>query len=273
MLKNPRSKVAKAWNQKQKMKITKVVAVPKMKDTTRAGVLAIVRKMLDKKVQDKRVGFAVETNVSHNSAIGPADCRPLLGQIGPIDSAAGNNDQQRLGDKIRPKSLRVRGILALHPDNQTSTQTLLVRVLLLAQKDIKVGSTITAGNVDTSHLLSPDYNTAPGDDQIQYVGATANTFQPINTDKFRVYYDKVFKLCPTTNATVQNDMNVIRWSHTFKKDALPASFTYDAGNGDWANNFAPFLAIGYSYADGSSPDVIITKVKSHCDAYLTFEDA
>lgn len=211
--------------------------------------------------------------MSHNSGVGPADCRPLIGQIGPIDSAAGNNDQQRLGDKIRPKSLRVRGILALNPDTQTSTQTLFVRVMLLAQKDIKVGSSITGGNVDTAHLLSPDYNTTPGADQIQYTGTTANTFQPINTDKFRVYYDKVFKLCPATNATVQNDMNVIRWSHTFKKDSLPASLTYDAGNGDWANNFAPFLAIGYAYGDGTSPDVVLTKVKSHCDAYLTFEDA
>lgn len=244
-----------------------------MADTTRAGVLAIVRKMIDKKIQDKRVGLQVESNVLHNSPIGPADCRPLIPQIAPIDAALGNTDQQRLGDKIRPKSMRVRGILALSPDNQTSTQTLFVRVLLLAQKDIKVGSQVAAGSVDTTHLLSPDYNTAPGADQVAYTGSTPSTFRPVNTDKFRVYYDKVFKLCPATNATVQNEMNCVRWSHTFKKDALPASFTYDNGNGDWVNNFAPFLAIGYAYADGSAPDMIISKVVSHCDSYLTFEDA
>lgn len=228
---------------------------------------------MDKKVQDKRIGWAVESNVAHNSGIGPADCKPLVNTIVPIDSTIGNTDQQRLGDKIALKYMRVRGIIALNPEVQNSTQTLYVRVLLLSQKDIKVGSQIVAGNVDTAHLLSPDYATAPGSDQIAYDGQTANTFMPINTDKFRVYYDKVFKLCPATNVTVQNEMNAVRWSYTFKKDKLPTNLTYDAGNGDWANNFAPFLAIGYAYADGTAPDVVTLKIRSHCDSQLVFEDA
>lgn len=244
-----------------------------MRDTTRAGVLAIVRKMIDKKISDKRVGFTLENAVAHNSPIGAADCIPLVGQIGPIDSAVGNNDQQRLGDKIRPKSLKVRGIIALNPVTQTSTQNLLVRVMLLQEKDIKVGARVAAGAVDTGNLLSPDYNTGLGADQVPYTGSTASTFRPVNTDKFRVYYDKVFKLCPSTNATVENSRNCVQWSYTFKKEKLPATFTFDNGNGDWVNNFAPFLAIGYAYADGTAPDLVVTKIVSTTDSYLTFEDA
>lgn len=238
------------------------------------NILATVRRMMDKKIEDKRVGFKVEDNVSHNSGIGAADCLPLIDQIAPIDTTAGANaTQQRIGDRIRPKSLKVRGILALKPGQQTSVQPLFVRVLLLAQKDIKVGSRVTGGAVDAAHLLAPDYNSAPGADQQQYTGATACTFMPVNTDKFRVYYDKVFRLCPATNATVQNELSVARWSYTFKKDKLPATFTYDAGNGNWVNNFAPFIAIGYAYADGTAPDTVSTKVVSHVDSLLTFEDA
>lgn len=254
------------------VKVTKTVPVPKMKDTTRAGVLAIVRRMMDKKTENKRVGFQVESNVRHNSPIGAADCVPLIGQITPIDSAVGNNDQQRIGDRIKPKSLKVRGVLALAPDVAQSIQPIFVRVLLLAQKDIKVGSSIIAGNVDAAHLLSPDYNTGPGADQVPYSGGTASVFRPVNTDKFRVYYDKVFKLCGATNVTVQNELSCVRWSHTFKKDKLPSALTYDAGNGDWANNFAPFLAIGYSYADGTAPDLVTTRVVSHCDSYLSYDE-
>lgn len=233
----------------------------------------MVRRMMDRRVQDKRIGFIVESAVSHNSPIGPADCVPLINQIGPIDSAAGNNDQQRLGDKIRLKNMKVRGIISLKPGEQTTTQSLYVRVLLLAEKDIKVGSRVVASAVDVAHLLSPDYNTAPGADQQAYTGNTACTYMPVNTDKFRVYYDKVFKLCPATNVTVQNELNAIRWSYTFKKDKLPANLTFDNGNGNWPNNFAPFLAIGYAYADGTAPDTVTTKIISHCDSYLTFEDA
>lgn len=263
---------------KKATKVKRVIRVPisklqEPKAGTKAGVKAIVKKMLDRKVQDKRVGFQVENRVFHNSAISAADCRPLIDQIIPIDSALGNVDQQRNGDKIALKYMRVKGILALSPTAQTSTQTLYVRVLLLAQKDIKVGAQVVAGTVDTAYLLSPDYNTGLGADQIAFSGNTENIYTPINTDKFRVYYDRVFKLCPATNATVQNEMNAVRWSYTFKKSKLPVNLTYDAGNGDWANNFAPFLAIGYAYADGIAPDTVTTKIVSHCDSQLVFEDA
>lgn len=239
----------------------------------KTAVKAIVKKAIDRGIQDKRVGFTVESAVTHNSGISPADCRPLIDQIGQLDSTVGNLDQQRQGDKIRLKNMLVRGILALNPQAVQTTQSLFVRVMILAQKDIKVGSQIVAGNVDTAHLMSPDYNTGIGADQQPYTGSTLSTLRPINTDKFRVYYDKVFKLSGASNVTVQNEMNCVRWSYKFTKSKLPANLTYDAGNGDWANNFAPFLAIGYAYADGTAPDTVTTKIISHCDAYLTFEDA
>ena len=107
-----------------------------MKDTQKAGVLAVVRRMIDRNLENKVIGNNVEVNVSHNSGITPADCSPLIPQIEPIDSAAGNTAQQRMGDKIRPKSLTVKGVLALRPDVGT-IQNILVRVVILAQRTLK----------------------------------------------------------------------------------------------------------------------------------------
>lgn len=255
------------------VKMTRKVKVRPLSAPVQAAVQSVVKRQIARAIENKRVGFKVEDFVPHNSPVSAGDCVPLIGQIEQTNPASGNNSLQRTGDKLMPKSLRVRGIVALRPDTQTSTQSLYVRVMILAQKDLKVGSQVQAGQVDAAHLLSPDYNTAPGIDQQAYDGSTASTFMPINTDKFRVYYDRVFKLSPATNATVQNELNCFRWSYTFKKSKLPQSLTYDAGNGDWINNFAPFLAIGYAYADGTAPDTVNTKIRSHCDATLTWEDA
>jgi len=241
-----------------------------MADTTRAGVLAIVRKMLDKRIEDKRVGWLLENGVNHNSAIGTADCLPLVQEITPLDAAAGDTSTQRIGDRIKPKSLVVRGVVSVS-DAQADTKNLYVRIVIAAQKDVKVGSSVTAGNVDVAHLLKPAYIGSPGQVETSFAGRTSDIYAPINTDKFRVYYDKVHLLCPASNQTVENTRGSYRWTYRFKD--LPAALTYDAGNGNWANNFAPFCALGYAYADGSSPDVATLRVTSTYSSMFTFEDA
>lgn len=244
-----------------------------MRDTQKAQILDVVKRVMDKRVENKFVGWTLEDCVNHNSAISAADCVPVLQQIAPINqiTAGDSSATARIGDRISPKSLTVRGVISLKNESQTDVKNILVRVLILAQKDIKVGAQVAAGSVDTSRLLKPGYTTGPGDDQTQYLGLTNNVYEPVNRDLFRVYYDRVFKLCPATNATVENTRQVIQWSYRFKQ--LPASLTYDEGNGNWANNFSPFLAIGYSYADCTEPDTVITKLKSTASSFLSFEDA
>lgn len=216
----------------------------------------------------------MEVNVNHNSAISPADCLPLIPQIAPIDSATGNTANQRMGDKIKPKSLVIAGTIAPRYGFQATNQVLLVRVMVLAQKTIKVGSQVLAGGVDTNVLLKPALP-GVGADQVQYNGATIESWYKVNSDAFRVFYDKVFKLAPSATNTIaceQNDKSVINWSYRFKKN-LPASFTFDEGNGNWVNNFAPFYCIGYAYADGTGADVASLRLTTNTYSYLEFEDA
>jgi len=212
--------------------------------------------------ENKQVGFQLEDSVRHNSAIGAADCLPIIGQIGQ-----GTTAESRLGDRINPRRLKVKGVVAITPGVQTTTQALYVRILILAQKNVKVGSAIGAG-IDTAHMLKPSIAGTP---EVSYSGTAFNINDPVNTDLFRVYMDKTIKLSPATNTTVQNDKGYSRWSYTFKK--MPSALTYDQGNGDWANNFAPFYCLGYAYSDGTAPDVATLRVTSSCQSLLQFEDA
>lgn len=228
--------------------------------------------MLDKKIEDKRVGWMCELNVAHNSPIGAADCIPLVQEIAPIDATAGDTATQRIGDRIKPKRLSVRGVLAINRAGRTTTSPIYARVLILAQKDIKTGAQIAGGAVDVARLLKPSWNVPPGQ-QVAFTGQSAmDLVTPVNTEKFRVYYDKVFKLSASLDEAVEENPACCKiWKYTFKD--LPASLTYDAGNGNWANNFAPFCAIGYAYPDGSVQDLVATRLQSSYLSELTYEDA
>ena len=53
------------------------------------GVLAVVRRMIARNTENKYIGSQLELNVTHNSAIGSADCEPVIMEVSPIDSATG----------------------------------------------------------------------------------------------------------------------------------------------------------------------------------------
>lgn len=233
-----------------------------MRDTTKAQMMKLVRNIIDKNVENKEIGFVVEST-SHNSAITAGDCYNVLQVIGE-----GTNSQQRLGDKIKPKSLVITGTLALDPNFQPDTKPMYCRVIIATQKDIKV-STQPAGNVDTNHLLRPAFAGAPS---LPFNGNRANISYPVNAEKFRVIMDKTYTFCPTASAS---GFPLTNAQFRFKKVVknLPASLGFDDGNGDAINNYAPFVAVGYAYCDGSPADVINTRISTSIFSKLTFEDA
>jgi len=257
---------------KKVVKVTQKVRVPTLRPTQRAGIADIVKRYIARHNENKAVGWIVENSVAHNSPIGSADCYPLVQQIAQLDTTTGiSSAVQRIGDRITPKSLRVKGVVSM-TGGQGTSQSFYVRILILAQKDIKVGAQVAAGSVQASALLRPMFNSVAGNDQIAFSGNTQDILQPINTDLFRVYYDRIHKVCAINNGAVEeNPHRCFTWSYRFKQ--LPASLTYDEGNGDWVNNFAPFVAVGYAYADGTGPDIATTRIVSNTYSLLTFEDA
>lgn len=226
----------------------------------------VAKKVIHRLAEDKITGSPVEADVLHNSAIGSADCEPVIMQI-----AQGVDSSMRVGDRITPRSLKVSGVLALNPDFPTpaGSQNIYARVIIAAQKDIKSGAEILGGGVDAGALLRAGYGSTGN--EIQFTGDTQQLNMPINTELFRVYYDKQFKF--TNQAGVlANPGGSHKWSYTFTKKMLPSSLHFDEGNGNWPNNFSPFVAIGYAYADGTAPDTVQTQLVSNVYAQLHFED-
>jgi len=232
----------------------------------RKAVTAVAKSVLSRAAENKVIASLVESNVQHNFPIGPADCEPLIPEI-----SQGPMANQRIGDRLKPKRLTVKGVVSLNPQQGWAAQgDIYGRILILAQKDLKVGSQILASDVDSAHLLRPALATG-STDEAAFDGNTCDLLYPVNTEKFRVYMDKTFKFAITKEDAVENMVRYShRWSYTFKQ--LPASLTYDEGNGDWANNFAPFVCMGFAYSDGQAPETIQTKFISNTYAHLEYED-
>lgn len=225
---------------------------------------AIVKRQIARQTENKVVGFNLEQNVVHNSAIADADVVPILGSI-----LEGTSSLQRIGDRVKPKRLTVRGIVGLNPDNNPNNKPMIVSVYILACKDKKTNALVQAG-AGMADLLKPNIN---GTEQVPFDGTTLRSTYPVNTEKFRVYYQKKFRIAPGTLATGTREYDFFRWGYTFKQSKMPASLTWDEATGDDCNNFAPFMVIGYSYTDGTLPDVVATRLISNTSSEFTFEDA
>lgn len=239
----------------------------------RAAVARVAKRVVSRAAENKLIGHMVEDGVAHNSAISSADCYPIITEIQQLNDIGSTAPSScaRVGDRITPKSLTVKGVLSINPEQGTnSVGDIYARIIIATQKDLKSGAAISAGGVDAGALLRPGFDT-PGNDQVAFDGNTMRLNYPINTNLFNVYMDKVVRFKQTKSLTQDAWVDYShRWSYTFKR--LPTSLTFDEGNGNWPNNFAPFVAVGYAYADGSVPDTIQLKLLHNCFSQLKFED-
>jgi len=209
------------------------------------------------------VGFNVENGVVHNGPISDADVVPILGSI-----LEGTADNERSGDRVKPKLLKIRGVLGLNPDYNPNNKPMIATVMILACKDKKTNALVSAG-VGLADLLKPNIN---GSEQIPWDGTTLRSTYDINTDKFRVHYAKQFRIAPGSLAGGTREYDFVKWRHTIKQGKMPTALTWDEGTGDDCNNFAPFLVIGWCYTDGTAPDVT-PRLISNVSSEFTFEDA
>lgn len=246
-----------------RVKISKTVSVPPPKDTLKAQMLTVAKRVTAKAIPNKVVGFEVENVTLHNSALLGPDMYPIVQAI-----ATGDEQWERSGSRIKPKSLVVRGVLSQKID-YPDTQALYVRIVIAAQKTVK--SVANYNDLDPQHLLK--VNLPGGPQELPFSGNHIELTYPINRDLFRVYMDKIILLTPTESAAAGDPRqgSTKRWSYRFKQ--LPATLTFDQGGGNLCNNFAPFCAIGYAYANGTAPDTVTTRVAHSVFSQLTFEDA
>lgn len=225
--------------------------------------MKLMRNMIAKETENKQRGFILEQNVVHNSPISDADVVPILGSI-----PEGTDSNERLGDRVKPKALVVRGVIAPNPAYNPDNKPLIVSVYILSCKDKKTNALVTAG-AGMAYLLKPNIG---GTEEVPFDGSTFRQTFPVNSDKFKVHFQKKYIISSGSVAGGNpRGIETIRWQYSFK--SLPASLTWDAGTGDDCNNFAPFMVIGYSYADGSAGEGLQTRLVSQATAVLDYEDA
>lgn len=248
---------------------------PRISKPAAKAVRAIAKAVVKRETEDKFV--STEGAVLFNSSItSSSECYPMIPQI-----SVGTGDYQRIGDKVRGKYLYVKGYLQYnlnYLEFSQGTQYLppvTARVMILSQKNIKVGSDVSS-RVDVAHLLKD--NVATGTAR-PYNGGILDNLAPINKDLFKVHMDKKIRLnwvqrgdqsnAGDTGYGVGND----RTKYFTCRIKLPATMTFDDGNLDWPNNVAPFLCFGAVNDDGSTKYTVGTPFRLGWISTAYFEDA
>lgn len=245
----------------QVVKVTKKVRVKPLRDGQKAAVLKLMRTMIGREAENKIRGFQLEQNVLHNAPITDADVVPIVGSI-----PEGTGSLERLGDRVKPKRLTVRGVIGLNPDYNPNNKPMIATVMILSCKDKKTNALVTAG-AGLADLLKPNIG---GTEQVSWDGTTLRSTFPVNQGKFKVHYSKQFRIAPGSLGGGTREFDFAKWKYTFK--SMPASLTWDEGTGDDCNNFAPFLVIGWCYTDGSATD-LVPRLVSNSFSQLSYEDA
>lgn len=193
----------------------------------------------------------------------------------------GSDEAQRIGNQIRTHALRVKGYVKLDVNEVTDSTKLpsvAVRMMVVTMKTRPCfyDATGTPGTLAT--LLEKGQTT------VGFTGVLSDLYAPINTDVFTVHHDEVFYLnqsylnvtggAAPTQTIAQDIRNTVKFfDFGVKCKNKLLRYDVDVGSGLFPTNFGPFMVVGYSYLDGSTPDVLDTKLGMQYDTVLTFEDA
>lgn len=232
------------------------------------GLTKLVRRIANRGVEVKHVGQNVVDADFNSTITAAAEAYPIIPAV-----TEGTDGHQRIGDKIKPKYLLVKGKLhyALSmAGNYIPPST--VRVMILSQKNVKTRSQM--GTVDTDHLLKDNIGT---DVARGYSGSPFDNLAPINKDLFTVHMDKKFKMRAQIEKELGNSNTVLGYATqrtmTFtKKIKCPASLNFDDGNGNYPNNFCPFVVVGGVNDDSTSAWSLTTPYHVTVQSELYFVD-
>lgn len=232
------------------------------------GLTQLVRRIANRGREVKHVGQTV-VNAAFNQQI-TTDVYTVM-----PDVTEGTDGHQRIGDRVRPKYLLIKGKLMYDLSMQGSyIPPATVRLLILSQKNVKTSLQIRNNEIDTAHLLKDNIGTDVGR---AYVGGPFDNLAPINKDLFTVHMDRKVKMRAQIEKEVGNNNTVLGYATqrtvTFTcKIKCPASLTFDDGNLNTPNNFAPFFCVGGVNDDDSAAFTVSTPYRVVVQSELYFVD-
>lgn len=243
----------------------------------KSNFVKAVKKVIHSQVETK-MAYLTNSNASlikYNSGIDSAgDYTPILPAI--TESV---NENGRIGDQIRTSSLNLRGYIKFDYSSVPASKvcSVGVRMMIVSLKSASTSDAVNASTVPLTNLLKK------GGTSVAFTGVLSDLTAPINNDLFTVHHDKLMYLKQDMiiqNGTVSNDWvmgdvsKLIRFFNISVK-CKNKLLKYEDGisGGIYPTNFYPFLLLGYSYLDGSAPDVITTPLGLEFTSTLRYEDA
>lgn len=214
--------------------------------------------------------------VKFNSTIDAVgDYQPIVPAIGQ-----GSAENQRIGQRIIAKSLKIRGFVKLdinEVNDGSKLPTVAVRLMVISMKHKPSYAEVTASATPLGTLLKKGGTTTG------FLGTLSDLHAPINTDVFTVHHDKKFYLrqdfvnvtgpSPPTTILAQDISKTIKFFNlSVKCKGRKLMYDEDVSSDSFPVNFCPFLVLGYTYLDGSAADILDTKVGLSYDSQLTYED-
>lgn len=257
----------------------RTVSKPKRTFKRRSNLIGkirnVVKKTLKRTAETKKAyleptGANFNVPSSNNFPILPNITGSSMWQLCPTISL-GTDSQSRIGNKIQPRGLYVKGHIYGDWSNITgsnaSFQTIYVRILALSDKQAPVDS-IAYANFSSSYQV------------LLNKGATSTSwslsdqtclYRPINKDRFTVYYDKVVKLGMYSAAIGTANVDQINGIRRFSfKIPMKEAWKFDDTNSRPSNISMPNLVIGYCPADNRNITLAVPTSFIKCTYYTDF---
>jgi len=226
-----------------------------------------VKKVMNSMAEVKQA-YKQDFGVNFNSGIDSAgDVRFVLPAI-----TNGVFDNARIGDQIRGRSLRIKGVITSNLTFQAYSNCRLgIRMMVVQPKTLLGQGAITAFATTWLNSLLKKGGTT-----VHFAGNTPDLFADLNKEIVTVMYDKVYYVntpymvssvgnAPTVNSTKFFDISMPLRNKIIRYDsAIDAGIT--------PTNFNPVLLLGYCHLDGSGPDVVSTQVSLTFDTIFNYSD-
>lgn len=267
--------MARGMKRTSKKKVSKRRSAPKARVSKK--LKRAVKKIVAGTLETKSAGifYTGAGGTTNNSQVRLADTITIIPPIGQ-----GSTTNQREGDSITPTSFRLKGTISHaynYPTTSSAQRPMTVRIMVLTQRNI--GNEVDlATNFDWGNLLSVN-SQGLGIYNKSFDGVATDTLLPINRDLFRVHHDSQHLLLPNnydpavaTSFAWHVGKNFINYNI---KVPLPKKLKYDQAAAPTLKpvNTCPFMVIGYTYADGTSGEIITQPLQHYGYGRLAYKDA
>lgn len=249
--------------------IVKAKRTYKRKPPSKDLILRVVKNYESRQLETKQQTVSM-TYTLFNSSIGSvSEFYPLMPAV-----IAGTSNNNRIGDTIQPTKLIIRGYISFASDSNINAQEIISRMFVLQDKSVKNYNLLTSMSIKILDNGATD---------VPFTGSLLDIIMPQNKKRFRFFSDrkhtflKSYGYTNPTTGTSQVSMHsstVKYFTVTLTPKHLPAKLTYDpSDNNAYPLNFAPFIALGYAYAQNNTPDNIETKIGMSYTSTLYYKDA